>query len=229
MIGLTGLTGQPRIRLYHCVPRQGGAAGTFHSFPSSRVRPQVIPRIDFRASDAVRAVLSAIGRTEDVRFSPDNRLLAIAGFGRKRCLILRIEVEPASDGPEVTIHDYMELTSDCIGEVHGLDFIDDRTLAVANRDGLVGIFSLPAGEPAGRSLEISPRRQIKSGLFCKLSTPGSIAVRRESQPDQPAGLQQLYAPGHPACRRPAAGISRAEEPGAAETGPRYSRRHRAQP
>ncbi len=147
---------------------------------SLQVRPQVIPRIDFRASDAVRAVLSAIGRTEDVRFSPDNRLLAIAGFGRKRCLILRIEVEPASDGPEVMIHDYMELTSDCIGEVHGLDFIDDRTLAVANRDGLVGIFSLPAGEPAGRSLEISPRRQIKSGLFCKLRTPGSIAVRRES-------------------------------------------------
>ncbi|CAN7618519.1 YncE family protein [Mesorhizobium sp. LjNodule214] len=126
-------------------------------------------------------MLSAIGRTEDVRFSPDNRLLAIAGFGRKRCLILGIEVEPASDGPEVTIHDHMELTSDCIGEVHGLDFIDDRTLAVANRDGLVGIFSLPAGEPAGRSLEISPRRQIKSGLLCKLRTPGSIAVIRESR------------------------------------------------
>ncbi|RJT40289.1 hypothetical protein D3227_09915 [Mesorhizobium waimense] len=140
----------------------------------------MIPRIDFRASDAVQAALSAIGRTEDVRFSPDNRLLAIAGFGRKRCLILRIEVEAAADGPGVAIHDYMELTSDCIGEVHGLDFIDDRTLAVANRDGVVAIFSLPSGEPAGRSLEIVSRRQIKSGLFCKLRTPGSIAVRRES-------------------------------------------------
>ena len=34
--------------------------------------------INFKASAAVRAALSAIGRTEDLRFSPDNRLLAIA-------------------------------------------------------------------------------------------------------------------------------------------------------
>ncbi|PDQ20487.1 hypothetical protein CN311_13880 [Mesorhizobium sanjuanii] len=148
------------------------------SFFGSHV--QVTPRIDFKASQAVRAALSAIGRTEDLRFSPDNRLLAIAGFARKRCLVLRIDIESAPSGPQVTVHDFMELRSAGIGEIHGLDFIDDRTLVVANRDGLIAIFALPSGDPAGRQCEIAPIRQIKGGLFCKLKTPGSVAVRHES-------------------------------------------------
>jgi hypothetical protein len=38
----------------------------------------------------------------------------------------------------------------------------------------------PSGDTAGRSFEISPRRQTKAGRFCKLKTLGSIAVRQES-------------------------------------------------
>jgi hypothetical protein len=142
--------------------------------------PLMIDQIGFEASAAVRAALSTVGRTEDLRFSPDNRLLAIAGYGRRRCLILRIDVEPTPAGPRVTIPDFMELTSGSMGDIHGLDFIDDRTFAVANRDGLVAIFALPAGEPAGQSNEIAPIRRIRGGLFCKLKTPGSVAVRKES-------------------------------------------------
>ena len=132
---------------------KAGQRGASNS-SSLQVRPQVIPRIDFRASDAVRAVLSAIGRTEDVRFSPDNRLLVIAGFALNRCLILRVAVGPTPAGPLVTADDFMELTSDSIGAVHGLDFVEDRTLVVANRDGMVSILRLPAGEPGGRRLRI---------------------------------------------------------------------------
>ncbi|AZO69460.1 hypothetical protein EJ075_14930 [Mesorhizobium sp. M6A.T.Cr.TU.016.01.1.1] len=141
----------------------------------------MISRIDFKASEAVRAALSTIGRTEDLRFSPDNRLLAIAGYTRERCLILRVDVEAAPSGPRVTVHDFMELTSESMGEVHGLDFIDDRTLVIANRDGLVAIFALPSGEPAGRQCHIVSIREIKGGLFCKLKTPGSVAARHESR------------------------------------------------
>ena len=139
-----------------------------------------IHQIDFKAGDAVRAALAEIGRTEDLRFSPDNRLLAIAGYARKRCLILRIDVETGPDGPGVTLHNFMELTSDSMGEVHGLDFIDDRTLAIANRDGLVAIFALPREEPAGQSRQIAAIRQLRGRRPYKLNSPGSIAVRRES-------------------------------------------------
>lgn len=140
----------------------------------------MIPQIEFKASDGVRAALSNLGRTEDVRFSPDNRLLAIAGFGRNRCLILRIDIEHGPTGPGIFIADHMELTSSGIGEVHGIDFVDDRTLAIANRNGLVAILKLPEGELAGRHCHVEPVRQIRGSPFCKLETPGSVAVKRET-------------------------------------------------
>ncbi|MER8695224.1 lactonase family protein [Mesorhizobium opportunistum] len=138
------------------------------------------PQIGFKASEAVRAALSAIGRTEDLRFSPDNRLLAIAAFARKRCLVLRVDVGMGPGGPDVTIHDFMELRSESIGEVHGLDFIDDRTLVVANRDGKLAVFELPVESMAGQHREITAVRRITGKPFCKLNTPGSVVVRRQS-------------------------------------------------
>ncbi|WP_051371031.1 hypothetical protein [Mesorhizobium loti] len=141
----------------------------------------MISGIDFRASEGVRAALSAIGRTEDLRFSPNNRLLAIAGYSRKRLLVLRVDIEAGPDGPDVTIHDFMELTSGNMGEIHGLDFIDDRTLVIGNRDGHVAIFALPTEEPAGQSREIAAIRLIKGRGVCRLNSPGSLAVRRESR------------------------------------------------
>lgn len=147
----------------------------------------MIPRIDIEMSDAVRGALDDIGRTEDVRFSPDNRLLAIAGFHTRRCLILEIEVEPDSVTPRVRIGDFMTLSSDRLRGVHGIDFIDDRTIAVANRMGPVSILELPAGDPAGRHIHIEPVAEVtRRSLFRRLRAPGSVAVRHE--PDGTASL-----------------------------------------
>ena len=163
--------------------RRANDAGMFRTEPSRQnpqVRLQVTAPIDFEASGAVRAALAALGRTEDVRFSPDNRLLAIAGFGRSRCLILRIDVTSGPDGPAISIGDHIEITSPGIGEVHGLDFIDNETIVVANRDGLVAVLRLPSGEFAGRHCHVETLREIRGGLFRKLRAPGSVAVRREA-------------------------------------------------
>ncbi|MER9656709.1 hypothetical protein NKJ26_24980 [Mesorhizobium sp. M0152] len=108
-------------------------------------------------------------------------MLAIAAFTRKRCLVLRVDVETGSGGPSVTIHDFMELRSDSIGQVHGLDFIDDRTLVIANRDGQLAIFALPLESMAGQCHEITALRRISGKPFCKLNSPGSIVVRKESR------------------------------------------------
>ncbi|QKD01859.1 hypothetical protein [Mesorhizobium loti] len=140
----------------------------------------MLRQIDFEASDAVQTALASVGRTEDLRFSPDNRLLAIAGYGRRRCLILRIEIKRGPDGARITIPNFIELASESMGEVHGIDFIDDRTFVVANRDGLVVVFGLPPEEPAGQSREIVPLRRIKGGRRCKLRSPGSVTVSHDS-------------------------------------------------
>jgi DNA-binding beta-propeller fold protein YncE len=139
----------------------------------------VTGRLNFKTTEPVQAAISALGRTEDVRFAPGNRLLALAGFGRKRCLILRVNVELTPGGPQVSADDYMELTSDGIGLVHGIDFIDDETLVVANRDGLVSIIQLPPGELAGRHCHVVPIREVRGSFFCRVKTPGSVAIRHE--------------------------------------------------
>lgn len=139
----------------------------------------MIAQIDFQTTEPVRTALAAVGRTEDLRFSPDNRLLVLAGFSRNRCLILRIHVELTAAGPRVAADDFMEVTSDSIGAVHGVDFIDDKTMAIANRDGLVAIIEVPSGELAGRSCQVDARRQVRGGLFSKLKSPGSVAVQHE--------------------------------------------------
>ena len=41
-------------------------------------------KVDFRAGDRARAIVASLGRTEDVRFSPSNRRLAIAAAGGKQ-------------------------------------------------------------------------------------------------------------------------------------------------
>lgn len=140
----------------------------------------MLQQLELRASNAVRSVLSDIGRTEDVRFSPDNRRLILAGYGLNHLLILRIAIEASDAGPVVVADDFMELTSDGITSVHGLDFLDDRTLAVANRDGLVSILDIPPGELAGRHSRIDPIRELSGGIFCKLKSPGSLAARRDA-------------------------------------------------
>jgi len=137
----------------------------------------MIPQVNFSPNEPVRAALASIGRTEDLRFSPDNRLLAIAGYGRRRCLILRIHIELTTNGPWVTADDFMELTSDGIGAVHGLDFIDNQTLVVANRDGVVALVQLPPGELGRRHCHVQPTRQVRGSLFCPVRTPGSVAAR----------------------------------------------------
>ena len=65
--------------------------------------------VEFRPSRAVAEALARFGRTEDVRFSPDNRLLAIAGYHREACLFLRIEIGQGPRGPLVAANDVREV------------------------------------------------------------------------------------------------------------------------
>lgn len=143
--------------------------------------PGLLPTpVGFDASDAVREALARIGRTEDIRFSPDNRFLAIAGFLAKKCLLLEIAIEREASGIVVRADDFVEVTSDGISQVHGIDFIDHRTLAVANRNVKVAVVRLPDSVPEGRQYRAQVLRHLHGGPFCRIKTPGSVAVRRLS-------------------------------------------------
>jgi hypothetical protein len=143
--------------------------------------------IDAHITEPVRAALDAIGRTEDVRFSPDNRLLAIAGFKVRRCLILRVAIEAGASGPRITVDDFMTVSSDRFRAVHGVDFIDDRTIAVASRMGPVSILELPRGELGGRHVHVEALHQVtRASPLLPIKSPGSLALRR--RPDGTVSL-----------------------------------------
>jgi len=141
-------------------------------------------------TDATRAALEGAGRTEDLRFSPDNRLLAIAGYVRNVVLLLRIRIEAGGNGPCVSIDDFAELTSEAFGGLHGLDWLDERTLATGNRDGRVSVVRIPS-RLGGRcydveALSVMRAGKVRSNLFARPHSPGSLAAT--ATPDGLPGL-----------------------------------------
>jgi hypothetical protein len=140
----------------------------------------MIPQIPVKIAETARCALETIGRTEDVRFSPDNQTLALAGFKKKCCLLLRIDVRPSVRRPRVVITDSLEVVSPGISLVHGLDFLDDHTLAIANRDGFVSLIELPPPPWQGRTCEVAPRLCFSAATGAAVHSPGSVAVLKDA-------------------------------------------------
>jgi DNA-binding beta-propeller fold protein YncE len=131
-------------------------------------------RINFDAPNRVRKVMARLGRTEDVKFSPDNRRLAVSGFAKNKLLVLDVEIAVSRDRVEVGLMDYMELTSAGIHEPHGLSFLDDGTLVVANRSGAVAVLQMPSCMAKKKSFVLPAMQTVRGGVF----SPGSVAVTR---------------------------------------------------
>jgi DNA-binding beta-propeller fold protein YncE len=134
------------------------------------VRCAVSPRV----ADAI----AALGRTEDVRFSPNNRRLAVAAFTRNRVAVLDIDIAMSGVGARVALTGGVQLSSSALKYPHGLDFIDDDTVLVANRAGDVAIFKLPAGGVDARSCDVAPIQTWAAGGTSFLRAPGSVTVTR---------------------------------------------------
>jgi DNA-binding beta-propeller fold protein YncE len=132
--------------------------------------------VRFEAPDSVLAAIAAVGRTEDVRFSPANDLIAIAGYRRAVVLLLRARVEM---GPLVCLDDFLELSSPDFREVHGVEFLDNSTLAVANRAGTVAIVRIPPWSASHARVSASSvirGGKVRSNLLHRLHSPGSLVV-----------------------------------------------------
>ena len=97
-------------------------------------------QIAFDAPPDVREALGTLGRTEDVRFAPSGRRLALAGFRNDRIAVADVEIA----GTTVAITRLRELGSSSLHDPHGVDFLDEETLVVGNRKGGVVVFRLSA-------------------------------------------------------------------------------------
>jgi len=136
----------------------------------------MIPRLDCIVSPAARAVLEGLGRTEDVAFSPDGRRLALAGYARHRIAVFDVTVTASDEGRKVVVTGVVELAAETLDHPHGLCFLDDGAVAVANRTGGVHVYPIPASDVASPPRAAVPMQTIKGGTAAPIHTPGSVSV-----------------------------------------------------
>ena len=141
--------------------------------------------IQYTAPQSVTDAVGSLGRTEDVRFSPSNRRLAVASFIRNRIVVFDIDIASSLGATQIALTGGVELSSPALRLPHGLDFIDDNTLIVTSRgsegrvDGPtanVALFKLPPGEEIVRTHEVLPIARWPANGTTLLNTPGSVAV-----------------------------------------------------
>ena len=129
--------------------------------------------IRFDAPATVRDALATMGRTEDVRFAPSGRRLAVACYAREQIAVAEIEITVTASGPKIAVSSLDQLAATELHEPHGVDFVDDDRLIVANRAGGVAVFRLPQPGTAGEMTRIAPADGDVPG---PLDSPGSVAV-----------------------------------------------------
>ncbi|MFO7629158.1 MAG: hypothetical protein R6W06_06520, partial [Prochlorococcaceae cyanobacterium] len=104
-------------------------------------KSRLVTPVPYTASPSVQAAIKRIGRTEDVRFSPDFSRLAILGFNANKVLILALQAYRNSDSqPTILLKDFLEIDCERFRKPHGAHWINDHTLIIANREGAVDIF-----------------------------------------------------------------------------------------
>jgi DNA-binding beta-propeller fold protein YncE len=142
--------------------------------------PVLPERICISASDQVQSALDNLCRTEDVRFSPAGNRLALADYEGDTLLLLSIDFEEPTasrDTRQIVLHSPVEVRSASFSEPHGLSFLDDSTLLVANRTGLVVIVEVVGPQPAeANCVDAKILGTIDGGWFDKIETPGSVAA-----------------------------------------------------
>lgn len=132
--------------------------------------------LEISASGAVMAMIADFRRTEDVRFSPDGRRIALAGFARDCLFVLDVDLSRAAEDRVVHLSGCQVVRCRALREPHGVDFIDADHVAVANRKGRVTLLRLPAPVTGTADCTTRAIRQIRGGFFSAVRSPGSVAV-----------------------------------------------------
>jgi DNA-binding beta-propeller fold protein YncE len=135
-----------------------------------------IPRkLDISAPSHIRDAIAALGRTEDIKFSPNNRRVAVARFNDDRVCIFDIFIDPPQHGGRIEIRGFVEISSPELKGPHGLEFLQEEHIVVANRYGRTCIFAIPVG--TSHRCELDPVAAIDPGD----SGPGAIAISQSAE------------------------------------------------
>jgi hypothetical protein len=139
--------------------------------------------LPFRPGRRLAERLAALGRTEDLQFSPDQKRLAICCFSANRILVLSLAVVRGPGGARgVAAEAFVELACAGFHHPHGLCWLDDATLAVANRKGGLQVVAVPPAAAAdGAAVQATPLFALPGDGTHGVKTPGSVAVARRGR------------------------------------------------
>jgi DNA-binding beta-propeller fold protein YncE len=129
--------------------------------------------------DAVAARLSVIGQTEDVAVSPDGQRLALACFGGDRIALVELSVErdPERGAPSaVLVQSVVMVACGLLASPHGVAFLDDRTLVVANRAADLVVLPVPPLGDQRPLVNTSGRVLVGRAAAVPVQTPEAVAV-----------------------------------------------------
>lgn len=136
----------------------------------------MFPALAFTAPPGVADAVGSLGRTEDVRFSPGRRRLAIASFFLNRIAVFDVEISSAREVPHVALTGGVLVSSPALRSPHGVDFLDESTLVVTSRDGDVSLLALPPGDREVSAHVVAPLARWPADTTTGLSAPGSVTV-----------------------------------------------------
>ena len=97
-------------------------------------------------------------------------------FAKNKVLVVEVEIVASSAGQRVELTDWLEVRSSGLRAPHGLSFIDDETIVVANRFGMTPIVRVPLGGAGGRRIPVTPLLYIRGSALHRLQSPGSVCV-----------------------------------------------------
>jgi len=131
--------------------------------------------IRYLASKGTRDLIADMGRTEDLKFSPDSRWIAIAGYRTNRIYVFAVRIFSRNGTKTIEIGKAASIRSASILEPHGIEFLGTDHLIVANRSGFIEILPLPPETQIYGELDIKSAATIKGDSHFRISSPGSVS------------------------------------------------------
>jgi hypothetical protein len=123
----------------------------------------------YEAPAHVRRALASMGRTEDIRFSPSGRRVAFACYARNEIALVDVAIDREAGSVKVAVTDVAFCGSPAIREPHGLDFVDENVLVVANRGGVLDVLRIPQPGTEGGAVSLA-------SISCEHGATGSVVV-----------------------------------------------------
>ena len=111
-------------------------------------------------------------RVEDVKFSPSGRALAIVAT---KGIVLLVAVDVHSR--PIRISQPTELHSTSLSSPHGIDFLSEDVIVVANRAGCVTFYRIPAVNEGEERTTVAPVYSMDSIWFGRKGTKRKLRIR----------------------------------------------------